>query len=572
MKPRTLVQATLGSARNEFEAFQVAVTGAAKGVRATATALTLAGGAGQIPAPNLYRVELINLQNASSADGGTGQWPDALVPDVDPIVGEQRNAFPFDVDNGVTRTIYVEYHVPAGTPAGTYHGQVTVSSDQGTATVPVTFEVWDFDLPSTASLRSAYGLAWGTVRAAHGVSGDGLAALRALYGQSALDHRISLSGIDDDDSPGDMNHFDQFYGPLMDGKAPTQLQGAKMTALKYMGDRTSVDQHAQWATHFHQRGWFEQLFDYTCDEPPLTCQWSDITTRANAVHQADPNFRTLVTTQVWDSDANNVTGAIDIMVPNDNFIWDKPGQPTAGDQRSRFDPFLASGKTKELWLYQSCMAEGCGGKVNIGNQSSGDQYHTGWATYVIDANATRNRAHPWLAFIERGTGELYWETTQAYTHDPWSNQWDFGGNGDGTLFYPGTTSKIGGKTDIPVASLRLALIRDGQEDYEYLKLVSDGGDPAFARSVATTLFPSTYQTDIDPANIAAARASLAKRILQLHGKPIPASLSSGTPPMASVVGSPSAKASGGCGSSGSGSAVAILSPALFLAARRRTTA
>ena len=33
----------------------------------------------------------------------------------------------------------------------------------------------------------------------------------------------------------------------------------------------------------------------------------------------------------------------------------------------------------------------------------------------------------------------------------------FGGNGDGTLFYPGLPAKIGGHTEIPIDSIRLKL-------------------------------------------------------------------------------------------------------------------
>ena len=39
--------------------------------------------------------------------------------------------------------------------------------------------------------------------------------------------------------------------------------------------------------------------------------------------------------------------------------------------------------------------------------------------------------------------------------DPWKSVYAFGGNGDGTLFYPGTPERIGGRTHIPVESLRI---------------------------------------------------------------------------------------------------------------------
>jgi hypothetical protein len=40
------------------------------------------------------------------------------------------------------------------------------------------------------------------------------------------------------------------------------------------------------------------------------------------------------------------------------------------------------------------------------------------------------------------------------------------------LFYPGRPDRIGGQTDIPIESIRLKLIREGMEDYEYLALLA----------------------------------------------------------------------------------------------------
>ncbi len=255
---------------------------------------------------------------------------------------------------------------------------------------------------------------------------------------------------------------------------------------------------------------------------------------------------------------------IDILVPVVNWTDDKPGSPVAGDQRDRYDGFLGSGSDKEVWLYQSCMSHDCGGTVDIGNPTADDRYYTGWPSYMIDASAARTRAMEWVSFLERASGELYWETTAGYAHDPWSNLWDFSGNGDGTLFYPGTPSRIGGQTDIPVASIRLKMIREGMQDYEYLKLVSDLGDREGATKIARDLFPNAYSTDVDPGRLASARAQLAARILQLQGKPVPAdAVGTAAPAAASGAG-------GGCSTGGAGGALALLVlPGMVLLGRRR---
>ncbi len=76
--------------------------------------------------------------------------------------------------------------------------------------------------------------------------------------------------------------------------------------------------------------------------------------------------------------------------------------------------------------------------------------------------------------VSASKGELYYSMNEAYGHsnDPWTNVRLFGGNGDGTLFYPGRPDRIGGHTDIPIESIRLKLIREGMEDYEYLALLA----------------------------------------------------------------------------------------------------
>ena len=159
------------------------------------------------------------------------------------------------------------------------------------------------------------------------------------------------------------------------------------------------------------------------------------------------------------------------------------------------------------------MSHGCGGSSS---------YFTGWPSYMVDASAVRNRAMQWLDFKYQATGELYWDTTYAYlSGDPWTSVWEFDGNGDGTLFYPGTPAKIGGTTHVPVASIRLKMIREGMEDYEYLTLLSDLGDAGLAAQIVNDLFPSASKTEQSAASLMAARERIAKRILELRGTPIP---------------------------------------------------
>jgi uncharacterized protein (TIGR03382 family) len=515
-QPGSQTTARLSAARNEWEGFQVAIRADGSplsGVRATVSDLKgPAGSTISSSAIRLYREELINVTQASGTIGATGRWPDALVPDVDDVDNEKRSAFPFTVPAGETRAVWVDVLVPEKAVPGMYRGSVSIEADGFNATVPVELEVWGFTLPSTPSLKTAFLVFAGNVCLAHTGSSEcssdqERSELIARYERLALDHRITLPNIWVlRPSDGNWSMFDSIFGPLLDGTANTQLKGARMTSASFTWQRT-VDNYRLFTSHFRDRGWFDRAFDYTADEPGWGDQWSDIAARRQIIDQADPGFPTLVTTNITNAQQNGALGDIDIIVPAINHM-ESVNAPYEGDQRPLYDCFLASGK--KLWMYQSCMSQGCA----FGDPPSGLQ----WPSYMIDVSGPRNRIMQWADFKEGVTGELYYETANAFGHDAWSNQFDFNGNGDGTLFYPGTPAKIGGSTQVPVASIRLKQIRDGIEDYEYLALASKLGDPGLARQMSQKVVPAAYEAgNDDPSAITSARETLANRILELGG-------------------------------------------------------
>jgi MYXO-CTERM domain-containing protein len=209
------------------------------------------------------------------------------------------------------------------------------------------------------------------------------------------------------------------------------------------------------------------------------------------------------------------------------------------------------------------MSHGCGS----GCVGTDDPYFTGWPSTMIDVSAIQNRAMEWVSFNMDVTGELYFETSHLLA-SAWDQQCDFSGNGDGTLFYPGTPDRIGGTTHIPIESIRLKLVREGMEDYEYLHLLCTLGDCETARAESSALFPAPYKAAVAaPEDLYAARARLADRIEALGGGPGGVD---GGPGEDSDPEEPSM--SGGCGcraGSGGGSLAGMLLVAGALAVRRR---
>ena len=89
---------------------------------------------------------------------------------------------------------------------------------------------------------------------------------------------------------------------------------------------------------------------------------------------------------------------------------------------------------------------------------------------------------------------------------------NFGDNGDGVLFYPGKTSLIGGKHDIPCDSIRLKEVRAALQDYEYMELLhkkgQDGFVDALVRKVASKMNVYTQNGDA----LLKARDEMAQRL------------------------------------------------------------
>ncbi len=513
--------ASMVAARNEFESFQVVIEAGSTPLRQVTVSLAepLARGEVVIPPRNvtIYREGYYVAEQKSSDDGAAGPWPDPLIPVIDHFHGESRNAFPVDVPARENRVAWIDVLVPDDAPPGRYTGALLVNAEALRVRVPIRLTVLDFGLPSTSTLRSSFGLFYTACLSA--LAGGSCASgpaeeewrLRALFAQAALDNRISISapyaGSPTSDSAKRL--FERYTVPLVDGTAETRLAGARLTSIQ-IEDRFI----ASWQAEAGARGFGDRAFLYACDEPSTDpAAWSDCERVAAGAGDVWPDLPVLVTGTVQDASRFGALEFVDILAPVVNQIQDKPGASEyAGDQRPAYDDFLRRRGT-QLWLYTSCESHGCG------SLPSGT-YFSGWPSYVIDAPASEARAMGWLAYRYAADGELYYAVDRSLA-TAWLDQLAFGGNGDGTLFYLGTPDRIGGTQSIPVESLRLKLIRDGYEDYEYLRFLERQGQGAGALEVAKSLFPTAFAAERGDEEIQLARLRLARLISAAIGGPTP---------------------------------------------------
>ncbi len=119
-----------------------------------------------------------------------------------------------------------------------------------------------------------------------------------------------------------------------------------------------------------------------------------------------------------------------------------------------------------------------------------------------------------MSWKYRIDGELYYNMVEAFSRDtdPVQDVFLHGGNGDGTLFYPGRPKTIGGTTPIPLESIRLKLIREGLEDYEYFVLLSHLSNTAAVDGWVDQIVQNTYTFDSRPDDFYTVRQKLGEEI------------------------------------------------------------
>ncbi len=508
----------LKAARNEWEPFQVLIRDD-DGTTNVDVAVTEFSGPGDPIGPvALYRIHYVpvppeRISSFPPDPSKAGDWPDGLVPFVDHFVGENRGGAPFDLPAGYTMAVFGDVFVPADQTPGDYTATVTVTADGRTQWQgELTLTVWNFEIPSEMSLAGAYGFSAGTMCGWHGARGGitDCTTLTKRYFEEFARHRIGLDTWQQN-SPDyawnageqtfdwDWTDFDDFHGPFLDGTFYSD--GFRFNTMTLPGapggrpgDVTPADWEREywrgWAEHFRDKGWDDVLFYYLPDEPRPE-QYADLRDLAARLHAADEDLQPLVTEQF----EAGLAGDIDIWCPDEPLFSDSlpmPPYPEVYDERRALG--------EKTWWYNCISA-------------------ISWfdfANHFVDFESSYQRIWTWLTRRYDFQGLLFWHTVYlpGLGLDPWDSQYapPFA-QGDGNLIYPGTIDRIGGTTDIPVASLRMKYIRESMEDYEYFHLLDERGDGDWVDGVVRTVSPKTYQWEHDWRALLDWREKVAGKIL-----------------------------------------------------------
>lgn len=521
-------QIDLFAARGEYAAFQVSMRGRHGFKVLRVTPGPFRSGHRLIAPSNttVYREAFIDITHPTNVVARPGLWPDALIPTVDNYYHERRNALPWRVAPRFTQTFWVDVYVPRATRPGLYRDRVTVDVQGGhlvRRVLKVNLRVFPFAIPATASLPSSFGFDGAPLslvfKGHYGrLSNAQLLHLTQLFDIAALKDRIALSGGSGIPAPMhevsgklvlDWHEYDKEVRPFMVGSKAAHGARWRITDVRWLTHvfyhklppREQAQYFRAWVQHFRKEHWRVPLYALAIDEPHSQAQFETANRRAAVIRRLTHGVAPLVTTNhIHRLNLKN----IGILCP---VINNMEGLDNV-DHRAQFG-YDARRYHFKVWWYQSCMSHGC---WVVGRRSS-----LGWPSYMIDQAAIYNRIMPWLSWEYRVQGELYYDTDIGFSmgrKNPWKDQYHFGGNGDGTLFYPGTPSVIGGTRDIPIQSLRLMMIRAGYQDYEYLHLAAHFYGHAAVARVIQGAVRSTHSWTKNPATLRAIKWRLAMMIIK----------------------------------------------------------
>jgi len=455
----------LKAARNEYESVQLCITAGNRDVRIAKVAVSDLTGPAVIGADNIQvrRVAYV------TAPTHPEPMPDPLPPMTEAVVPA-----------GKTQPLWVTVYVPPGTPHGEYAGEVRLADGAGNvAGVPLRLTVWDFDVPVTPHLRTAFGISAGYINRAHGVE-DGSDAAKDLYAkyyEELLRHRVSAYSIPVD---------------LTSPEAAKYLNDPRMSAfcIPWSDDEAELKRVAD---YLRAHGWLNKGWYYPLDEPVTREAYDTLTARVKKLKRVVPDAKVTSPYYRGPDFAEDKTivdlmaGLLNIWCPNTAY-WGGTQEQIRARQRMG----------DELWWYVCC-----------GPREP-------YANFFVDMEAIQHRILPWQNWVYDVSGILYWSTTYwdpNTTKDVWEDIATVKGispniYGDGSLFYPG--AKVG--VDGPVSSIRLEMLRDGLEDYEYLWLLAQNKGKTAADRAAAKLVKDLQTYEREPAKLYAVREKIAREI------------------------------------------------------------
>lgn len=492
----------LAALRNEHELTQLVFTGGSAGIEAasiTVQALTQANGA-EFPAAAVTVRQARYLKLTEQVPEPV-ELPDALMP---------YDGSPFAVAAGQNQSFYFDWFIAPETPPGIYSGCVTVQIDAERWQIPLTLTVYPPVLPQTPSYQSAFAIWDNQLLVPYPElteESPEYQRLKENIYEFLLDYRLNAGGLP---------------VPLESPEAEAYLADPRVNTFSIPCDLQRPEQFVACCDYLRERGWLSRGFVYPVDEPDPSAYEMCVQT-IEAIHRLAPDARVVIPTN--HPVAPLLEKQLDIWCPNLNHY-----SPAYFQARQQLG--------ERVWWYTCVWPP------------------PPYPTYLVNDTATAPRLLGWLQARYRVEGSLYWavniwqkfdwQSNRYVPRDIWNDPLAYpGGNGDGFLIYPGTSPAAR-----PVPSLRLEMIRQGNEDFELLMLLKKAMQAAADRlhcnydadrrieQAVNRIAPSLTVFDRSAAGITELRQELLRELTALtNGEPALLTLSEpeGTRPAGTVV-------------------------------------
>ncbi len=506
---------TLGSARNEYVAFQIIIHSGPdelKDVTVVAADFKGQGGA-VIPIGNidLFLEHYLNVKVTSRGDsthiahGATaGEHPTQMVP-----FNARKFGAPFGVAPGRNQPVWVDIYVPEDTVPGLYNGTFQVKiGGVVVSEIKVALTVWNFTLPHETHFRTFLYTGPENLRWGHHlkVASDdpSMDPLYDAYFQMAHQHRLNFHPTGGSGFEEVFGRFSKYY----DGSAFKDRVGRgvgqnialitpegntekefKAFARKIVEKCEEIRELPQGRAKRPAEPQLFQVVSYIWDEPHSDRDFAESKKRCKWVREAvGKKLLTFIATPQWrrydagDVDIFSEPAAADIpkIVARGSAVWAVNGGYGAG-------PYVDSpgygGRSIVLMNW----------KMKLGGWQFWD------CCYWVDKQCLRKRG---FTHAKANANPEQWLT------DVWNNPMTFDEtrkpgyperyairiNGDGVLFYPGYEAGING----PIASYQMKSLRRGAQDYEYLWLLCAAGKEKEAEAVLASVCPAPGEWSEDP--------------------------------------------------------------------------
>jgi hypothetical protein len=455
--PKDAAAVKLSAARREVAAFQIAVR-SDQDLRELQVLGTMKG-----MKVSIWREHFIKTTRE-------GERPDGLTP-----------AKEMDLPANTTQPFFVEIEVPEKAKAGLRTGNIEIHTSNEAWFIPFELTVRDFELPATPSLRTAFGnqdqfVPFEKVPK----EGPQFERMKKKYYEILLEHHLSPYDIPEN---------------LMSKEAEPYLNDPRMTSYTIPFPDKDEDLKAL-TDRLRKGGWFKKGYFYLVDEPANEDAFKRLTEYVERLKRVVGEDYKLVTPYA--------------------------GNPQFKTDKDIYD--LLDGKTT-LWCYITSMYAYHPEKLEAIRKKGIEIWnyvawvpHTPYCNFLIGMSAMQHRMLFWQEWKYRTTGLLYWSTdwwanNEGGTTDPWTDmatvKWASKDVfGDGSLLYPGKPMGHDG----PLPSLRLKLIRQGMQDYDYIKLASEKAGAEKVDAIVNEQVKDWQHYQQDPIALDAAKEKLAKLI------------------------------------------------------------